>query len=312
MWLEKLIADFCLQFPQGNFWGETYQVRGFLAIFLVALVCGSVGSLIVSKRMAFFSDALAHCSFAGVAIGLVIGIAFGVNNADFKNWIFLIMVVFGILVGLLIAYVQEKSSLPSDTVIGVFFAGAIGLGAVVMRAVRGRRFFNLETFLFGSPLDVTATDLIWLFGLMIVTALVVCRYYNTLVFASFNPSLARSRWLQVRLTQYLYVALIGLIVNLCLQIVGVLLVNAFLIVPAAAAANFSRNLRQMFWSSIIICLLAGWGGQILSWEVRLRDPLNGQPIEFGVGGLIVLLCVLFFIVSLALGPMLKNRQAAVS
>src|SRR6266446_1091796 len=118
-WLDNLIVAFCKAFPADSFWSLTYQVRGFLAIFLVALVCGSVGSLIVSKRMAFFSDALAHCSFAGVAIGLVIALVLGVNNADFKNWIFLIMVLFGIVVGLLIAYVQEKSSLPSDTVIGV-------------------------------------------------------------------------------------------------------------------------------------------------------------------------------------------------
>src|SRR5262249_8784605 len=250
-WLDTLIDAFCQAWSEDSFWSLTYQVRGFLAIFLVALVCGSVGSLIISKRMAFFSDALAHCSFAGVAIGLVIGLALGINNADFKNAIFLIMVAFGILVGLLIAFVQEKSALPSDTVIGVFFAGAIGFGAVVMRPVRGKVFFNLESFLFGSPLDVTSTDLIWLFGLVIVTVFVICMYYNTLVFAGFNPSLARLRWLPVRFTQYLYVGLIGLIVNLCLQIVGVLLVNAFLIVPAAAAANFSRNMRQMFWSSII-------------------------------------------------------------
>lgn len=308
-WLDEAIQQFCSLFPDLSFWSWQHQVRGFLAILLVALVCGAVGSLVVSKRMAFFSDALAHCSFAGVALGLIIGLVFGIVAEEYRNWILLIMVVFGILMGLLIAYVQEQSSLPSDTVIGVFFAAAIGLGAVVMRPLRGRGGFNLENFLFGNPLEVTSLDLIWLALLLVVTAVVLYRHYNTLVFASFNPSLARSRQLPVRFTQYLFIALIGLVINLCLAIVGVLLVNAFLIVPAAASANLCRNMRQLFWSSIAMCLAAGWGGQYLAWEIRIPDPPR-PPVEFGVGGLIVLLCVLFFVITMKLGPLLKNRQSS--
>lgn len=311
VWLDGLFVAFCSWFPENTFWSSPLQIRGFLAIFLVAVACGCVGSLAVSKRMAFFSDALAHCAFAGIALGLLIALICGVVDEDYKNWIRLIMVFFGIFVGLLIAYVQEKSSLPSDTVIGVFFAGAIGLGAVFMRVHRGRRFFNLESFLFGNPLDVTSMDLIWLFVLLIVTAVIICRHYNTLVFASFNPSLARSRQLPLRYTQYLFVALIGLIVNLSLQIVGVLLVNAFLIVPAAAAANFCKNMRHLFWWSIILGLTAGWGGQYLAWNIRIPDPAApNNAIEFGVGGLIVILCVLFFVISMKLGPLIRNRRPA--
>src|ERR1700730_1398942 len=127
--------------------------------------------------MAFFSDALAHCSFAGAAFGLLLGLILRASDESFRQWILVIMVGFGIGVGLLIAFVQEKSGLPSDTVIGVFFAGAIGLGAVFMKTVAGRKYFNLESFLFGDPLFVEAPEILWLVFLLIVTWIfLICNY----------------------------------------------------------------------------------------------------------------------------------------
>src|SRR6202521_5928137 len=105
-----------------------------------------------------------------------------------------------------------------------------------MKTVGGRKYFNLESFLFGDPLTVQAPEILWLIFLLVVTWTFLIRNYNTLVFASFNESLAFSRQLRVRLCRYLFIALLGLIVNLCLQVVGALLVNALLIVPAATAA----------------------------------------------------------------------------
>ncbi|MCI0743344.1 MAG: metal ABC transporter permease, partial [Gemmataceae bacterium] len=203
--------------------------------------------------------------------------------------------------------VQETSGLPSDTVIGVFFAGAIGLGAIFVKAVAGRQFFNLEAFLFGDPLWVRANDILWLILLLAVTWAFLQRNYNTLVFASFNQSLAVSRQLPVRLCHYLFIALLGLIVNLCLQIVGVMLVNALLIVPAATAANGARNMRQLFWGAIVLGLCAGWAGIWLSWEIRIPQGAQGA-IQFGQGGIIVVLNVLLFVLSLKVGPWLKNRK----
>src|SRR5262249_52469590 len=220
----------------------------------------------------------------------------------------LIMIVFGIVVGLLIAFVQEKSGLPSDTVIGVFFAGAIGLGAIFVKTVGSRKYFNLENFLFGNPLLVQAPEILWLIFLLVVTWAFLIRNYNTLVFASFNDSLAFSRKLHVRLCRYLFIALLGLIVNLCLQVVGVLLVNALLIVPAATAANFARNMRQLFWGAIVLGLVAGWLGLALGWEIVIADPLApSQKLQFGYGGMIVVINVLFFVVSMAIGPRWKAR-----
>lgn len=307
-WFENLVTGFTRMWPEGTFFSFEWNVYSVLSVFLVALICGAVGSLVVANRMAFFSDALAHCSFAGAAFGLLLGLIIGASDESFKNWIHLIMVAFGISVGLLIAFVQEKSGLPSDTVIGVFFAGAIGLGAVFMKTIAGRKYFNLESFLFGDPLTVQAPEILWLLFLLVVTWAFLIKYYNTLVFSSFNESLGLSRHLRIRLCRYLFVALLGLIVNLCLQIVGVLLVNALLIVPAATAGNTARNMRQLFWSAILFGLLAGMIGITLSWQLQIPDPLApSKNLQFGQGGLIVVVNVLFFITSMILGPRWKAR-----
>jgi zinc transport system permease protein len=129
------------------------------------------------------------------------------------------------------------------------------------------------------------------------------------VFTSFNASLARSRQVPIRLSNYLFIALLGVIVNLCLSIVGALLINALLIVPAATAANVSRNMRQLFWLSIMLCLGFGIGGHVLSWEIQIDDPSSRRPIEFGISGIIVVLSVIAFFISMAVGPILRRRAA---
>jgi zinc transport system permease protein len=300
------IAWFCGWWPDYTFFSMEFNVRMLLAIVMVAFVCGAIGSMMVANRMAFFSDALAHCAFAGVALGLLFAILSRIQVKDFTEWIFLIMVVFGITIGLGIAWVREKTSLASDTVIGVFFAGAMGFGAMLMTATGGRG-FSLESFLFGSPQSALAEHLLILIGLVIVTALFLYWNYNYLVFTSFNPSLARSRRVPIRLCNYLFIALLGLIINVCLQIVGALLINGLLIVPAATAANLSRTMRQMFWWSIALCQLVGLGGIFLSWEISIPDPAQATPIKFGVSGTIVVLSVLLFFLSMIVGPRFRDR-----
>jgi zinc transport system permease protein len=214
------------------------------------------------------------------------------------------MVGFGVLVGVAIAFVREKTSLASDTVIGVFFAGAVGFGAVLLKGLSRRRDFNPENFLFGDVGTVRAEDLVLLFVLAVVTGAVLVWLYNHLVFTSFNTSLARSRRIPVRLCNYLLIILLGVIVNLCLRTTGALLINAMLIVPAATAANVCRNLRQLFWTTIGLCVLVGIAGQWLSWDVQFTDQ-DGETIYLGTGGMMVVLSVLLFYVSMAVRPLLS-------
>ena len=168
-----------------------------------------------------------------------------------------------------------------------------------------RRLFNIDSFIFGDPLGVQASDLLMLASLLIVTILFLARFYNEMVLTSVHPSLAMSRRVPVTMLRYLLIVLLALIVNLCLQIVGVLLINGLLIVPAAAAANLSRNLRQHFWWTLTLTVGCGLGGQLLAWEINARF----EKAELGIGGVIVVLVSVCFFVSMAVGPFLRGRLA---
>ena len=305
-----VLDHFCSLFPTGTFFGEPLNIRALLALLAVSLLCGAVGSIVVGNRMAFFSDALAHCAFAGVSFGFLLFKIFvnpeGDRNKDdnFWEWVAPVMVTFGAIVGAAIAFVREKTGLASDTVIGVFFAASLGFAAALSKLIKSRRVNALEYFLFGNPLLVTEREIWALFGLLIFTTLALVFLYNGLVLTSFNPSLARSRRLGARWRNYAFIILLALIVNLSLRYVGVLLINALLVVPAAAAFNLGRNLRQVFWITMIVSLVSAIGGQWISWELETR-----AAIELGVSGTIVLLTVAIFSLSAILGPFRTQTKA---
>jgi zinc transport system permease protein len=299
------------QAPPGTMLSLPFMVYALFAVILIGLVCGSVGSLVVGNRMAFFSDALAHCAFAGIALGVLLGVFAGAGNDALSHWITLILVAFGIVMGILIAFLREKTGQASDTVIGVVFAGAIGLGAIVLKAGAAKQYLPTEDFLFGDLVTLDAANIaeLVILGLLVGAALILL--YNRVVLASFNTSLARSRGVPVRLCSYLFIIVLALIVNVCLRTVGVLLVNALLIVPAATAANVSRNMRQLFAVSIILCILCGVGGLWLSWEVahNVRLGPGGQQFHPGESGTIVVLAVLLYFISIFIGPRLRPRHS---
>src|ERR1043166_8361954 len=190
--VDQRIADFTnLPWPADSILTFDHTVRALLAIFFVCLICGAMGALVVGNRMAFFSDALAHCAFAGVALGLILGLALG-GDVD-QRQITLVMVLFGIAVGVLIAYVRETTNLANDTVIGVFYAAAVGLGAVFMRWGAGRQLRNIETFIFGDPNTAQTWEILLLAALAVGTIVFLVRFYNPVVMASANTSPAPSR-----------------------------------------------------------------------------------------------------------------------
>lgn len=287
---------------------ETFHITAALAIVLVSLICGGVGSLVVGNRMAFFSDALGHCALAGVSLGILITLGMRLAaDHPFHDWLEpLVMVAFGAAVGVGIAFVRERTSLASDTVIGVFFAGAIGFGSLMYAALSRRSNKDPEMFLFGSPISITEGDLLRLMLLAVVMAVVLMLRYNQFVFASFNPSLARSRRIPVRTHNYLFIVLLALVVNLSLKAVGIMLINAMLIVPAATASVLSRNMRQMFWWTIGLSLSAGLGGLLLSSTVDL--PLGGDPLPLGTSASIVVLSVTGFFLAMVVSPWIKGKQ----
>lgn len=290
---------------------DLFVVKSILALVVVGLLCGSVGALVVGNRMAFFSDAMAHCAFAGVALGYLSVLVFhGQRDDETASWLVpLCMVAFGILVGIGMIMVRDRTGLAHDTVIGVFFALALGFGAMLTRLVQSASTVNLETFLFGNLFALPEANLLYLCALIPVVCAVFLWRYNQLMFASFNPSLARTRRMNVTLNNYLFIILLALVVNLSIKAVGALLINALLIVPAAAAANVSRNLRQMFWLTIAFCLGSGAVGYWISTETSLSIGTM-RNVRFGPSGVIVVVSVGAFFASM-IGVAVWNRFAPI-
>jgi zinc transport system permease protein len=281
---------------------EVFVVKGVMAIVLVCSLCGMMGSMVVGNRMAFFSDAMAHCAFAGVTLGyLSVVLTDGDHNR--AAWVVpLVMVLVGIAVGVAMVYVRDHTGLAHDTVIGVFFALAIGIGAMMFQVLQVKSSFNPEYFLFGNLVLIPEHDLIYLIILMLIVVPIYISRYNQLVFASFNSTLARTRGLQVKFNNYLFIILLALVVNLSIKAVGALLINAMLVVPAATAANLSRNLRQMFWLTVLFCIGSGLLGFTLrnSFEFSIG---NGDSVPFGPSGVIVVMSVVLFFVSIVLASL---------
>ncbi|MGL4419855.1 MAG: metal ABC transporter permease [Gemmataceae bacterium] len=276
------------------------DINAFLAITLVSLICGTLSPLVVGGRMAFFSDAMAHTVFAGAAVGVLVLIAFfpaSSNVSDSEDfWIVpLMMVAFSALFGLSIGYFREATGLSADTIIGVFFALASGFGALLLPGLNKRTRFDPEAILFGSPMFARPEDLLFLMMLVLCTFGFVLFQFNSVVFSSFNPSLANSRGIRVRLSNYLFILLLAMVVNFSIRAVGMLIINAMLVVPAAAAANVTRTMRSLMLVSIISSVLCGWIG----YRVAAFSQLNvgGRPIDLYPGGMIAMLLVGWFLAS---------------
>jgi zinc transport system permease protein len=288
---------------------ESFVLKGVLAVVLVCAMCGLLGSMVVGNRMAFFSDTMAHCAIAGVSLGYLTVLAGGWGK-DVATWFVpLAMVVFGIAVGAGMVYVRDRTGLAHDTVIGVFFALAIGFGAMLYQVLSVRFGFNAETFFFGNLVFITVEDLLFLILMALVVTPLFAWRHNQFVFGSFNPSLARTRGLALGFNNYLFIVILALVVNLSLKAVGALLINALLVVPAAAAANLARNMRQMFWLTLLFCVGSGLIGFSLRNAFAVRVG-GGDPVYFGPSGVIVVTSVVLFFASM-IAAAVWNRFAPV-
>jgi zinc transport system permease protein len=298
--------------------GASYSdLVGYAAILLVALIAGLVSPLVVGGRMAFFSDAMAHTGFAGAALGVMLLVAVAApargTHVDDSPVFWLVpvtMAVFATAFGVAIGYFRETTGLSADTVIGVFFALAAGFAAMLVPALNARTKFDPENMLFGSPMFTRPADFVALLALLAVTVAFLGARFNALVFAGFNPSLARSRGVWVSVNNYLFIVLLALIVNFTIRAVGMLVINAMLVVPAAAAANLSRSVgRLMLWSvaGSVGCGLAGYR---VSATTQLT--LFGDAIDLRPGGTIALLLVGWFLFTAFAARILGRRVSAVA
>ncbi len=267
-----------------------FVARGLLAILILAPLLGGLSHLVVARRLAFFSTAIGQAALTGLTIGLLLGEPL---NAAYGG-----ITGFCLALALLMVFVKRRSQLPPDTLIGVFMALTLGLGICLLVAVTKRfNIHQIEAIMFGSLLTVTDTDLV-LLGLAAagIGAALALRY-NGLLVDSLSPPLARAQGGNPAASEYLFVLLLTAAITVSLKVIGALLVEALVVVPAAAARNLARSTRGYLGWSVAVALVAGLGGLVVSTEWRVPT-----------GGAIVLALAALFFVTLAIGA-LRGRAA---
>jgi zinc transport system permease protein len=240
--------------------------RAIGAMLIIAPLCAVLGVHVVNFRMAFFSDAISHSTFAGVALGVL----WGLNPL-------VTLVGFGILAGLSITLVKDRSDLSSDTVISVILSATVAIGITVLYAQKETR--NLETYLYGSILAVSELELFLLLVVGILIFWVMVPLFNRLLLISLNHHLAASRGIPVRLLEYIFSLILAVMVTFSIQIIGLFLVTAMLVVPAATARNLAGSMSGLFWVAVVCSLTAGFAGILLSFY--LNAPVGAATILIG-------------------------------
>jgi zinc transport system permease protein len=260
-----------------------FFVRGLLAVMLLAPLLGGMSHLVVARRLSFFSAALGQAALTGLTIGLVLGEPL---NGAYGG-------IFGFcsLSALAMVYVKRHAALPPDTLVGVFLSLTLGLGICLLVAVTKR--FNIhqvEAVMFGSLLTVTDVDLLLLLVIGIAITLILAWIYNALLLDSLDPAVGQVSGVRSGFVEYLFVLLLTAAIIVSLKVIGALLIEAMVVVPAAAARNLARTTRAYLTLSIVTAVIAGIGGLFIS--SRLLVPS---------GGAVVLAMSLLFFVTLALG-----------
>ena len=231
-----------------------FMKNALLAILLMSPLFGLLSTMIVTGRMSFFSDALGHSAFTGIAIGCICGVAA-------PTWM---AVAFSVAFALLFSFVRSRSNHAADTLIGVFSSTAVALG-IFVATLGGDSFTKYNKYLVGDILSVTGAEI----GLLALTLLGVVIFWvlfsNHLTLANIHPALAFSRGIPVSRIQTIFTAAIAVVVTLSISSVGLLILNSLLVLPAASARNISRNLKQYHLFSVLFALISGVLGLVASY-----------------------------------------------
>ncbi|MBR5125646.1 MAG: metal ABC transporter permease [Oscillospiraceae bacterium] len=231
-----------------------FMKNALLALLLMAPLFGLLSTMIVTGRMSFFSDALGHSAFTGIAIGSILGLAAPLWAA----------VMFSILFALLFSWVRSRSDQAADTIIGVFSSSAVALG-IFIATLGGGSFTKYNKYLIGDILSITPGEIGLLALVLAAVAVFWVVFSNRLSLIAIHPHLASSRGIPVGLCQTLFTVVIAVVVTLTISSVGLLILNSLLVLPAAAARNVSRNLKQYHLLSVVFALGAGIGGLTASY-----------------------------------------------
>jgi zinc transport system permease protein len=258
-------------------WSEYAFMRlALLAVLFIAPLLGGLGTVVVANRLAFFSEAIGHAAFTGIALGVIFGLA----NPLWS------MVGFALLLTLAITWVRRRGGLSSDTAIGLVMAFTVSLGIVILS--KGGNFARYTNFLIGDMLGVTPNDVAALAALAIIVLGLFFVFFNRLLLASVSPSLARSRARHPGAAELAFASMLAVVVTFSLPWIGILVINALLILPAAAARNLSSSTAGFFGWSVAIAIVSGVAGLIVSFYASTAT-----------GATIVLAAMVVYLVTLA-------------
>ena len=255
-----------------------FVVNALLCALLIGPVLGAVGTMVVTKRLAFFAQAIGQAAITGVALGLLLG-----EPAERP---YVSLFAFCSLFALVMNFTRHRSQMSPDTVIAVFISLSLAAGACLLPALANKADAHLiESILFGSILTVGDTDIAVLLVIGLGCAGLGVKYFNRMVLASFNPALAQVRGVRVILLDYVFVMLVTVVTVAAVKIIGAILVEALLIIPAAAARNVSRSLRGFFVWSVVLCTVSCVVGILAPMMLDVRVPS---------GAAIILVAAVFF------------------
>ena len=266
------VMDTLLPFP---LFSMQFMKNALLALLLLTPLLALFGTMAVNQRMAFFSDALGHSALAGAGLGMLLGI----------SSLQVSLIIFGVMWALLISQINRKGGASADTNISVFSSTGIAMGLVLLS--QSGSFSKYSSLLVGDVLAIAPVDLLWLLVSLVLGVLCWLALFNHLLLSAVNPQLAHSRGIHTRLVEDAFVCLVAVAVMLSIRWVGVLLINALLILPAAAARNFSRSTPQHALFSVLISLLSGIIGLVGAYHLGTS-----------VGAAVVLCAAFFYAISL--------------
>ena len=245
----KLCELLPIEFLQWDF-----MKNALAAVLIMAPLFGLLSTMIVTGRMSFFSDALGHSAFTGIAIGCICGVSAPL-------WV---AVIFAIVFALVFSFVRIRSNQAADTLIGVFSSAAVALG-IFIATLGGESFTKYNKYLIGDILSVTPGEIGLLALVFVATVVFWILCSNRLTLTSIHPQLASSRGIPIGWTQTIFTVVIAVIVTLAISWVGLLILNSLLILPGAAARNVAKNLKQYHGLSIVFALIASVCGLLLSY-----------------------------------------------
>ena len=249
----ETIAGFLPQLLPFEWAAHHFMQNAFLAILLVTPLFGLMSTMVVASRMAFFSDSLGHGAFTGIAIGVLLGSVSPLLS----------LVLFSVAFAVFITYIKNKSTASTDTVIGVFSSTAIALGLMLMSY--GGGFNKFSSYLIGDILSVAPAEIGLLALILLALVILWLTSYNQMKLSSVHQALADSRGINVVWRNFLFTAAIAVVVTITMTWVGLLVINALLVLPGAAARNLAKNLPQYHLISILGGIVCGIAGLMVSY-----------------------------------------------